>query len=132
MSIFGSLGNFRGLAIAGGKAAERISELEKEREDKIFSGIQDWVKETIPRAGEYRTKATVLRRKIEGQLEQVVEQLAMSIIPVTSQKEKAKEELYQLLQESIIQQSFQELIQFNQTINRRSSNATQNQMIGQF
>lgn len=73
MSIFGSLGNFRGLAIAGGAAAERISQLEKEREDKIFSGIQDWVKETIPRAGEYRTKATVLRRKIEGQLEQVVD-----------------------------------------------------------
>jgi len=73
MSIFGSLGNFRGLAIAGGSAAERISQLEKEREDKIFSGIQNWVKETIPRAGEYRTKATVLRRKIEGQLEQVVD-----------------------------------------------------------
>jgi hypothetical protein len=68
----------------------------------------------------------------ENQLQQVVEQLAMSIIPVAAIQDRAKEELYLLLQEPIIQQSFQELIQFNQTINRRSSNATQNQMIGQF
>ena len=68
----------------------------------------------------------------ENQLQQVVEQLAMSIIPVAAIQDRAKEELYLLLQEPIIQQSFEELIQFNKKINRRSSNATQNQMIGAF
>ena len=73
MSIFGSLGAFRGLAIAGGTAADKIEALEKERQDKIYDGFKGWVDKTIPRAGEYKTKATVLRRKVSEQLEQVID-----------------------------------------------------------
>lgn len=73
MSIFGSLGTFRGLAIAGGTAAEKVEALEKERQDKIYDGFKGWVDKTIPRAGEYKTKATVLRRKLSDQLEQVID-----------------------------------------------------------
>ena len=58
MSIFGSLGTFRGLAIAGGTAAEKVEALEKERQDKIYDGFKSWVDKTVPRAGEYKTKAT--------------------------------------------------------------------------
>ncbi len=73
MSIFGSLGAFRGLAIAGGTAADKIEALEKERQDKIYDGFKGWVDKTIPRAGEYKTKATILRRKVSEQLEQVID-----------------------------------------------------------
>ena len=66
MSLFGSLGTFRGLAIAGGSAVEKIEALEKERQDKIYDGFKAWVDKTVPRAGEYKTKATILRRKISG------------------------------------------------------------------
>lgn len=59
-------------AIAGGTASKVIDRVEKERQDKIFGGVKDWIKETVPRAGEYKTKATVYRRKIEDQLEQVI------------------------------------------------------------
>jgi hypothetical protein len=68
----------------------------------------------------------------QDQLEHIIEELIMSVIPVTSQQEKAKEELYLLLQEPIIQQSFQKIIQFNQKINTRINIAKQNQMIGVF
>ena len=73
MSIFGSLGNIRGAFIAAGTAAEKIEALEKERQDKIYDGFKGWVDKTIPRAGEYKTKATVLRRKVSEQLEQVID-----------------------------------------------------------
>ncbi len=73
MSLFGTLGTLRGLAIAGGTAVEKIEALEKERQDKIYDGFKSWVDKTVPRAGDYKTKATILRRKIKDQLEQVVD-----------------------------------------------------------
>jgi len=73
MSIFGSLGNMRGAFIAAGTAAEKIEALEKERQDKIYDGFKGWVDKTVPRAGDYKTKATILRRKLSDQLEQVID-----------------------------------------------------------
>ena len=68
----------------------------------------------------------------QDQLEHIIEELVMSIIPVAAIQDRAKEELYLLLQEPIIQQSFQKIIQFNQKINTRSDTAKQNQLIGSF
>ena len=86
MSIFGSLGNIRGAFIAAGTAAEKIEALEKEREDKIYDGFKSWVDKTVPRAGDYKTKATILRRKLTDQLEQVIDKYFIGTNLSTSQK----------------------------------------------
>tara|TARA_R100000234_G_scaffold35432_1_gene21100 strand:+ start:16942 stop:18198 length:1257 start_codon:yes stop_codon:yes gene_type:complete len=93
MSLFGSLGTFRGLAIAGGSAVEKIEALEKERQDKIYDGFKAWVDKTVPRAGEYKTKATILRRKIKDQLEQVVDKYFVDTNLTDSQKVAASRAL---------------------------------------
>jgi hypothetical protein len=68
----------------------------------------------------------------QNQLQQVVAGITTNIIPVHAIQEEAKADLFRILQEPIIQQSFEELIAFNKAINRRSSTARENQMIANF
>ena len=72
MSIFGSLGFGRGLAIAGGTAAVKIDRLEKDRQDKVSARLEKYIDDVVPKANDYKTKAVSYRRKMKEALNQVI------------------------------------------------------------
>tara|TARA_R100000149_G_C5871039_1_gene135022 strand:- start:27 stop:1235 length:1209 start_codon:yes stop_codon:yes gene_type:complete len=66
------LGFLRTALIAGGTAAEIIRKEEREREKGLMKNLTGWIDNVKPRADEYLTKATQIKRKARDNIEQVV------------------------------------------------------------
>jgi len=64
---------FQSLAIAGGKAAETISAVEKERKDTLLAALSKNIDDAKVPAGEYRQKHMLIKSQAKDQLNQVID-----------------------------------------------------------
>jgi len=72
MGLFGSLGTFRGLAIAGGAAADVIRPAEEKREARYNDAFDKFVDNNVPRFMEARQKRIAIKNSLKGQLNTIV------------------------------------------------------------
>ena len=72
MGLFGSLGTFRGLAIAGGAAADVIRPAEEKREARYNDAFDKFVDNNVPRFMEARQKRISIKNNLKGQLNNIV------------------------------------------------------------
>ena len=72
MGLFGSLGTFRGLAIAGGAAADVIRPAEEKREARYNDAFDKFVDNNVPRFMEARQKRIAIKNNLKGQLNSIV------------------------------------------------------------
>ena len=64
---------FQSLAIAGGKAAETISAVEKERKSTLLAALSKNIDDAKVPAGEYRQKHMLIKSQAKDQLNQVID-----------------------------------------------------------